>query len=76
LLKDLYAGETLGAFVLAVGVIVFAFAGDLSASFYKRKFGVKDFSNLIPGHGGLLDRFDSLVAGGAWVALYIQVFNF
>lgn len=76
LLKDLYSGETLDALVLAVGVILFAFAGDLSASFYKRKFGVKDFSNLIPGHGGLLDRFDSLVAGGAWVALYIQVFNF
>ncbi|MFV0591987.1 MAG: phosphatidate cytidylyltransferase [Draconibacterium sp.] len=74
LLKDLYAGQTGGAFVLAGGVILFAFAGDLSASYYKRKFGVKDFSKLIPGHGGLLDRFDSLIAGGAWVALYMLVF--
>jgi len=74
LLKDLYAGETTEALVLAIGVIVFAFAGDLSASYYKRKFGVKDFSKLIPGHGGLLDRFDSLIAGSAWVALYMQVF--
>ena len=57
--------------LLTGGIIFFAFAGDIAASFYKRKFNVKDFSKIIPGHGGFLDRFDSLIAGGAWVAVFL-----
>lgn len=59
-------------FMLTVVIIVFAFAGDIAASFYKRKFEVKDYSKLIPGHGGFLDRFDSLIAGGAGVTLFLM----
>ncbi len=48
-------------FVSGMIVCVFAFFGDLLASFYKRQVGVKDFSDLLPGQGGILDRYDSWI---------------
>ena len=50
---------------LSVGVALASQAGDLLESAVKRRFGVKDSSQLIPGHGGVLDRLDALI-GGVW----------
>ena len=50
--------------VLAGALSILAQAGDLFESFLKRRFGAKDSSGLIPGHGGLMDRLDGFVAAG------------
>jgi phosphatidate cytidylyltransferase len=50
---------------LSLGIAVFSQMGDLLESAVKRRFGVKDASRLIPGHGGVMDRLDG-VMGGVW----------
>jgi phosphatidate cytidylyltransferase len=46
---------------LAVVVSIFAPLGDLAESALKRDMGVKDMGSILPGHGGVLDRFDSIL---------------
>jgi phosphatidate cytidylyltransferase len=56
--------------LVMLAVVIAAQLGDLMESAIKRRFGVKDSSQLIPGHGGLMDRCDSLVAAAALALLF------
>ena len=62
------------AAVFVLGIIGSAISqiGDLSFSVIKREFGVKDYGNLLPGHGGILDRFDSVTFAAPAVWLVLQ----
>jgi len=58
--------------VISEIIVVFGTFGDLMESLLKRTLEVKDSGNVIPGHGGLLDRFDSMLLAGPVVFLYLS----
>lgn len=63
--------------IAAVLMSLFSMVGDLVASLVKRHYNVKDFGWLLPGHGGVLDRFDSVLASAAiLIILYNLPFGF
>jgi phosphatidate cytidylyltransferase len=63
-------GETVPLLVLASVLSIASQLGDLFESAVKRRFGVKDSSRIIPGHGGVLDRLDGFVAAVVLAAIF------
>lgn len=71
-------GKTIPLVAMAIVgflVSIVSQVGDLSLSLLKRKYGIKDFGKLFPGHGGVLDRFDSVLAVSIMLTVSFVVFT-
>ena len=60
---------------LGLTVVVFSTWGDLTESLLKRTLGIKDSGNILPGHGGMLDRFDSTLMAVPASVIYLYVIS-
>lgn len=65
--------STVDMMVVASIIVLFGTYGDLVESLYKRSLGIKDSGNILPGHGGILDRFDSTIMAAPIVFVYLQL---
>lgn len=73
ILLNFLSWETVIAFGIIIGTV--GQIGDLIESLFKRDAGVKDSSGIIPGHGGIFDRFDSILFTAPVILLYLKYFH-
>ena len=60
-------------FVLGLIIVIIGTLGDLVESLFKRSLGVKDSGSILPGHGGMLDRFDAVFISAPFVFAYLMI---
>lgn len=61
-------------FTAAIIIVIAGIYGDLVESLFKRTIEIKDSGTAIPGHGGFLDRFDSLILAIPFIVVFIEIF--
>ncbi|MDR1475594.1 MAG: phosphatidate cytidylyltransferase [Holosporales bacterium] len=69
----LFMDKQLRCMILSMILALVSTVGDLYISFIKRRFGIKDFGDLIPGHGGMLDRLDSVMLTSVVFYIFLQI---
>jgi phosphatidate cytidylyltransferase len=72
----LYTGASLELIGVSVAIAMASQMGDIAESAIKRMMGVKDSSTLIPGHGGVLDRFDGMLGAAVFLLIVGQIIGF
>ena len=60
--------------ILSIIIVITGTLGDLVESMLKRSLGIKDSGNILPGHGGMLDRFDAVLIAAPFVFVYLALF--
>ena len=75
-LADSTASNVIHYLVIGAAGAVFVIIGDLIASYTKRQCGVKDFGTILPGHGGIMDRLDSMILCGVFLYVYYYALSF